>query len=358
MQKELGNIVLNGYELCPPREGEINIYYGRIGQGKTSIGSLNIQESLMQGNVVFASWPIDWNGYDERNLWKYKILGVLGLKRYFIQYPKENFHHFNFVEGLIDGKEYEIFFGENLYETKEEKPEQRHYKFVPIQDNFQHPEWRKVKMSFADALARITDADLHLDEGHIPFDSYEATRMPERKRSAIFAQRHFNRSLTIYTQRANSVHINLRGNTNRFFKCEKLTTLHLWFTNIVFIHFLITEFQDLTSSSTVDETRILDEEGLETDEYKFAVTDWTYWATNIFRSSHLNTFDSKYLRKGLKESQENFSKEYFLGWKDRFINFLPRRWHQDNSEKNLVQVPTNEKRELDKHFFSELKSPR
>lgn len=274
-------VINNAYAIAPPAEGEINIYYGRIGQGKTSKGTRNIIESLRKGHVVYANWRIKWNGYDERTLWRYRILGLLGLKKTFKKFPANNYHFWNFATQEIDGI--------------------RTFDFVT-------------------RLASLTDCDIHLDEGHIPFDSYEATKMDEKKRTAIFAMRHFNRSLTVYTQRANSVHINLRGNTNRFYKCEKIHDIKIPFIKTRFVQFLVTEFQDLTSSSTVDETRVMDEEGKETSEYKFMVSESTYWAWK----GHFAKFDSKYLRGDLEPSQINNLQVYRLNFKERILNFIGR----------------------------------
>lgn len=264
------------WELIPPDEAEILIYYGRIGSGKTSAGTRNIMRDLMSGQIVYANWKIQWEGYDERkSKWKL-FLGTLGLKKNYLVIPKENFHFWNFTTQEIDG-----------------------IKCFP----------------FVDQLALLNDCKIHLDEGHIPFDSYEATRMDEKKRSAIFATRHFNRSLSIYTQRANSVHVNLRGNTNRFYKCEKL--FDRTFFGKRFIHFLITEFQDLTSSNTVDESRERDPEtGEENGPYKFAVSQQTYWG----RKKHFALFDSKYLRQGAPSYQQNYAQVWWLRWKERFAN--------------------------------------
>jgi len=53
------------FDLLPPDEGEINIYYGRIGNGKTFAGARNIYAELRRGLVVYANWKMDWQGLDE-----------------------------------------------------------------------------------------------------------------------------------------------------------------------------------------------------------------------------------------------------------------------------------------------------
>lgn len=265
-------IVLAGYELIIPDEGTIDLVYGRIGNGKTSLGTRNIIQDLKAGQIVYANWNVKWDGYDQRTMIGYRILGWLGLKRHFYVFPKENFHFWNFIEGTIDGK--------------------RCFPFV-------------------EQLGQLTDCKIHLDEGHIPFDSYEATKMDERKRSAVFGMRHFDRSLVIYTQRAMSVHTNLRGNTNRFFKCEK--SLDFTILGKRFIRFIVTEFQDVTSSGVPDEKRLRDKDGNETGPYALAVRSWAYWGTK----KHFKLFDSKYLRNNLKASQEQHAQLIYIPWREQ-----------------------------------------
>lgn len=255
-------------QMLPPDEGNIAITYGRIGTGKTTKGTRDIVDALMRGIVVYANWRVNWDGYDQRNSKISLLLGSLGLKKTFINIPKENFHYF------------------------------------------------PIKSTFIDDLSKLTSCSIYLDEGHIPFDSYEATRMEVEKRSAVFSSRHYDRSLYVYTQRANSVHVNLRGNANRFYKCEKIFDFSLFKNR--FIRFQITEFQDLTTGGSVDETRVLDKEGEETNEYKFAISTQKYWG----RKKLFALFDSKYLRGDVPESQKNFAQFYRLTWKESFVNLF------------------------------------
>lgn len=257
-------------EMLPPQEGEINITYGRIGTGKTSIGTRRIIKQLKHGIVVYANWRIKFDGFDERTSKWLLFLGILGLKREYRIFPKENFHYF------------------------------------------------PIGTDFIEKLSVLTSCSVHLDEGHIPFDSYEATRMDVKKRSAVFATRHYDRSMYIYTQRANSVHVNLRGNSNRFYKCEK--TFDKTFFRKRFIHFLVTEFQDLTPAGTVDETRIIDKEGRETNQYKHAVSDERYWSSQTL----FDLYDSKYLRGDMPESQKNLARFFTLSFREK-INSLFQR---------------------------------
>lgn len=257
--------IVDIFDILPPQEGEINIFYGRIGTGKTYAGTRNILNELRQGHVVYANWKVKFEGYDERkSKWKL-FLGLIGIKKHFLVVPKENFHFWDFTRQTIDG----------------------------IQC-----------FPFIDQLAKLNDCSIHLDEGHIPFDSYEATRMSEQKRSTIFATRHYDRKLTIYTQRANSVHVNLRGNTNRFFKCEKLYDSE-WFKKR-WIKFQVTEFQDLSSTGAVNEDMILDKDGQPSGQYKYAVSQDTFWG----KKEIFEMYETKYLRENMPHYQANNSQIY------------------------------------------------
>lgn len=271
--------IVDIFEVLPPQEGEINIYYGRIGTGKTYAGTKNILEELKQGHVVYANWNVKFEGYDERkNKW-FLFLGLIGLKKEFLVVPKENFHFWDFTRQTIDG----------------------------IQC-----------FPFIDQLSKLNDCSIHLDEGHIPFDSYEATRMSEQKRSTIFATRHYDRKLTIYTQRANSVHVNLRGNANRFYKCE--IAFDRTFFKRRFLKFQVTEFQDLSSTGSVNEDMVL-ENGQETGIYKHAVSQETFWA----RKKIFDSYETKYLRGGVKHYQPNNAQLWTMPRKDIYKLLTSRK---------------------------------
>lgn len=252
---------INIIEILPPNEGEINQYYGRIGTGKTYAGTRRILRELRQGKVVYANWKIKWNGYDETTDKLKLFLGVLGLKRKFFKYPKSNLRFF------------------------------------------------EVKETFVDDLASKTDCIIHLDEGHIAFDSYKLTKMTIEERVNVLHTRHFDRTLVIYSQRPTAIHATLRGNVNRFYKCEKLFDLKLFGKR--FIRFQVTEFQDLKQGETPDEERIRDPKTLEeTSEYKHAIKQDKFWA-----SSHVfNSYDSKYMRGNVPLDQSNKSELYIPKW--------------------------------------------
>lgn len=185
--------------LFPPTEGEITQYYGRIGQGKTYGATADILDLLRRGNVVYANWRINWDGYDERNSVLYVLLSVLlPWRKRFYKFNKENLH------------------------------------YIPIDEKF-HEKFEK-----------LTDCYVFLDEGHVVFDSYEMARLSLARRASILHTRHFNRSICIISQRPTAIHVAMRANVNRFYKMEKV-----WQFGSI-IRFRRTEFQDM-QNETVDD---------------------------------------------------------------------------------------------------------
>jgi len=182
-----------------PRDGSINLYYGRIGGGKTYAATADILSALQAGQVVYANWHINFDEYDQRRTFFFPFVGLFGLKKVYMRFPKENLHYF-------------------------------------------HPDDVSV-----DFLSRLSDCTIYLDEGQWIFDSYEGTKFSKEKRKLILHTRHHFRNLNIITQRPTAIQVSARGNVNRFYKCECL-----W--KIGFKLFRRTEFQDMLDE-TVDETQ-------------------------------------------------------------------------------------------------------
>lgn len=265
-------------EIFPPDEGEINQIYGRIGAGKTYCATVDILEDLDRGQVWYTNWKIDWPGYDERTKKWYLFLGWLGLKKEFLNFPKENLHYVDlgeksvFVDGISTGK------------------------------------------TFVQWISTLSDCKVALDEGHIAFDSYEMARMDLEKRNAVLWTRHFDRSYLVISQRPTAIHVTMRANVNRFFKCEKIMDFTLFWR---WVRFQKTEFQDVDNTDRPDETKIkiLDEQThmlVDSDEYAHAVSQTRYWGVKkIFEK-----YNSKYRRAGLLSSQKNMAKVWTLTRKE------------------------------------------
>jgi len=236
--------------LFSPGDGVITQYYGRIGNGKTYNATADVLDLLSAGQVVYANWKLKYDGFDQRKSLFYIIRGLL--------FPWS--------------VRYYSFRPENL-------------RYISIDDHF------------LDNFERITDAHVFLDEGHVVFDSYEMAKMSLKKRAAVLHTRHFDRSIHIISQRPTAVHVSMRANVNIFYKCEKVMQWPL-------LIFKRTEFQDLASGETVDETQPV--------SVKHYLAD----------KKVLNAYDTKYLRGDMPPSQSVHFDAYDLSYSDKFKTLL------------------------------------
>lgn len=184
-------------DLFLPKDGSVNLYYGRIGQGKTYNATADILDLLTKGRVVYCNWHINYDGFDERSSFMHVFFKTLFFKDTFYYFPPENLRYF-------DPDDVDIGF-----------------------------------------LSSITDADVFVDEGQWIFDSYEGNKFSKEKRRLILHTRHLNRSLNIISQRTQAIQVSARGQVNRFYKCEKKMS---W----PFLIFKRTEYQEMKDND-VDE---------------------------------------------------------------------------------------------------------
>lgn len=202
-KKELGTeVILTPQEAeykFPAPEGTINLYYGRIGGGKTYNATADLLDDLANGNVVYCNWHVIYKGYDERSrgFWRH-ILNILFFHKRYYEFKHENLHYI---------------------EVEDEK--------------------------FWEVFESATDSIWYLDEATEILDSYQGTKMNLQKRKAINRTRHLNRTINLIAQRPTAVHVTARAMVNRFYRCEKLLS---W----PFVVFRRTEFQDMFNE-TVDE---------------------------------------------------------------------------------------------------------
>lgn len=185
-------------------EGSINMYYGKIGNGKTYAATSDILDLLKQGKVVYANWHIQVPDFDDRESFFMVFMNTILFRKRFYKIPcAQNLHYFD--------------------------PEQ-------FNSTAELVEW----------LSSLNDCHIFFDEGQDMFDSYEGTRFAKSKRRLILHTRHYHRTLNIISQRPTAIQVSARGNVNRFFKCVKLAT---W----PWIRFARYEFQQMTGE-TVDES--------------------------------------------------------------------------------------------------------
>jgi len=191
-------------DLFVPEEGELSLIYGKIGQGKTYLATEQVINDLKNGQIVYTSWPIFWDGFDERQSLLHTFGNLLfpWRKRFYV-FPKENWHFL---------------------------------------DCFDPNVW--------DKLETLTDCKIYFDDVIVRlFDSYEKTHFSKKKREWAFFTRHFDRSIILVTQRANQVQVALRSQVNRFFKCHKV------FNVLGILLFRRTEYQDMKNDMPDEEQK-------------------------------------------------------------------------------------------------------
>lgn len=269
-------------DLFQAHEGQISQYYGRIGNGKTYAATADVLDLLRRGKVVYVNWPINFQGYDEReSLFRVMLTLFLPFIKRFYYFPPENLKYFELSDAWAVSQGY---------------------------DDFVH--W----------LGSRTDCDMFMDEGHVMFDSYVATKMSLEKRAAILHTRHFNRSIHIVSQRPTAIHVSMRANVNIFYKCEK----YFQFGSLV--RFRRLEFQEMTAES-VDENP------------DNIVSVKHYWG----KKRIFNAYNTRYLRGNISASQKNAFEAYELTYKDKLQ--LIKNFFIKEKKVDIVE-PENEERKL------------
>lgn len=170
--KKVASPVQEIFDLFQPVEGNNCVYYGRVGNGKTYAATADIIELLRRGEIVYANWPIKFDGYDERNSFWVSFVKLLFRKKYFFTFNKDNFHYF-------------------------------------------HPD--DIDVAF---LGKLVGVHLFIDEGQWIFNSQIRNPDPE-KRKLILHGRHYCRSLNVVTQRPNNIMKDIRSQINFWYKCVK-----------------------------------------------------------------------------------------------------------------------------------------
>jgi len=190
--------------LFPEVEGDCNFYYGKIRNGKTRCATEDIIELLRRGEIVYANWPVNFSGFDERSDWKTVFIKSLFGRKIFFKYGPENFTYF-------------------------------------------HPD--EIDINF---LGRLVNVHVFIDEGQWIFNSHDRNA-DEDKRRLILHNGHYCRSLNIISQRPVNVFKDMRSQINTWYKCEKL----LSFPFLLFRRSTITEMKDdLPDEEQIDDVKI------------------------------------------------------------------------------------------------------
>lgn len=239
-KKILTSDLLNIFEAS---EGSINMYYGKIGNGKTYAATSDILDLLNQGKVVYLNWKMVVEDFDDRENFWMLLKNTLFFRKIFYKIPcSQNLHYFD--------------------------PEQ-------FNSTGELVEW----------LSGLNDCHIFFDEGQDMFDSYEGTKFSKAKRRLILHTRHYHRTLNIISQRPTAIQVSARGNVNRFYKCVKLAE---W----PWIRFARYEFQDMVGETV--------------DEEAEPVTTKTYWGNSRVFNAYNTDYLAEGIPKSQSVSFEAF----------------------------------------------------
>jgi len=164
-------------DLFAPQEGEITFYYGRIRNGKTYAATSDILELLQRGEVVFANWMVDFEGFDERASFAIVLVSLLTGRRRFFKYLGSNFHFIDPEKLISDPSEIKY-------------------------------------------LSKLVGAHLFLDEGQWIFNSMDRSPDVDKLR-LVLHNGHHCRSLNLISQRPINIFRTMRSQVQLWYKCEK-----------------------------------------------------------------------------------------------------------------------------------------
>ena len=218
-------------------EGSANLYYGMIRSGKTYGATADIVEEVKQGTVVYATWPIALECFDDRFDFFISLRNFLFWKKHYhvIDAPK-NFHYIDAEKGEVDGV----------------------HAFDPSEPR-----------RYIEYLNTLNHCSLYIDEAWRVIDSYKGTSMGIETRNLILVTGHKFRTVNLIAQRPTSIHVSARGNMNRFYKFVKIA-------NWPWVRFARYEYQEM-SGETVDETQD-------------PISKKTYWASKKIFNAYNSYF--------------------------------------------------------------------
>lgn len=166
------------------REGTIESWSGKIGNGKTYGAVRRAIRDLQEGRVVYTNFRLDLT--------------------HIVADQRKSFVHafWNFV-----------FARPVFYD-------------IDIQKNWHY--YDLDSSDIVDFLANLTDCVVYADEGQDIFDSYEGTKMSKSKRKSLTRTRHLNKTLVIISQRPQAIAVTARANVNIFNRSVKLFQFKKW----------------------------------------------------------------------------------------------------------------------------------
>ena len=284
---QLGQKIKDFDEIGQPDEGSANIYYGLIRSGKTYGATADIVENVRRGELVYATWPIKLEAFDDRNSLFMIIKNIIFWKKLFykINCPA-NFHYINAEKGEVDGV----------------------------------ATFNPTPKGYIEYLNQLNHCILYIDEAWRVIDSYKGTYIGDEGRNLILVTGHKYRTVNLITQRPTAVHVSARGNCNRFYKFVKIGTWPV-------PRFARYEFQEMIGE-TVDET-------------KDPISVKTYWLSKKIA----NSYNSHYYGE-LNPLHEKEVEAYKLTFKEKIIalgqilrDTLVRHKAVDTSHARIQSVP-------------------
>jgi len=284
-------------DVFPAQEGECNLYYGQIGSGKSYGATADIIDDVRRGEVVYATWPVSLEAFDDRTSLILLIVRTLLFRKIFyrVDCPK-NFHYIDAERGELDG---EIAFKPDSIPSDRSRYD---YEDLP---------------NYVQFLNTLNHCKLYIDEAWRVIDSYKGTMIGDAGRNLILVTGHKYRTVNLITQRPTGVHVTARGNCNRFYKFVKVSS---W----PWVRFARYEFQEM-AGETVDET-------------KEPISVKRYWLNKRIADS----YNSHYYGE-LKPLHERFSEAFDLSYKERLFAFrrlfsrrLKPREKSAESEKKIL----------------------
>jgi len=249
-------------------EGEVHLIYGRIRQGKSTYTARCMYEDLMQGIPVYSNLFLDLTDveFDQREQFSISLENCIFGKKEFYKFHNTNYHYFDPTTGFLH--------------TPSEQPIQV---FDPTIPN-----------DIVRWLNTLVDCSVYYDEGHFLLHSYEGVRQDLEKMRLITETGHMHRKLVIISQRTQSIHVNARGNVNRYFRCRK--SIFFFF----FLRLQVEEFQDM--------------KGSDVDESDDSLVDTRiYWSNERY----WRLFNTHVLREGKPLSQQLYFDAYSLSFVQR-----------------------------------------
>jgi len=229
------------------------LYYGLIGSGKTYGATADAMEDAKRGSVVYTTWPIKVDDFDDRESPFMVIMNTILMRKRFYKIPlQKNIHYINAEKGEVDG--------------------------VPTFDPTRPSE-------YIDFLNTLTHCILYIDEAWRVIDSYKGTNFSIGGRDLVLVTRHKFRTVNLIAQRPTSVHVSARGNMNRFFKFVKIAS---W----PWIRFARYEFQEMAGETVNEDAEPISVKTYWASKKVFnAYNSWEFDTQDRLHALHLQAFD-------------------------------------------------------------------